>query len=78
MLNFNQLINLIDGDPYETIPNVSDGSWALKPLEDEDVGRYAADDVVDHMQKMKDNGFNPTRLGPPMTDDEFKKYTGQG
>jgi hypothetical protein len=77
MLNFNQLINLIDGDPYETIPTVPDNSWALTPLEDKDLATTSAADVVDNMRKMKTSGYNPTRLGPPMTDDEFAKYTGQ-
>lgn len=51
------------------------GDYQLKPLSHEDMGRYAADDVVAHYSSMH-KGKNPLRLGGPMSDDDFKKHMG--
>lgn len=58
------------------ISNVEGGNADLRPIEYEDMGRYAADDVVSHYaQKWK--GKNPYSLGEPMSDGAFKKHMGQ-
>lgn len=57
------------------ISNVEGGGHELRPISDEDMGRYAADDVVDHYAKMH-KGKNPNRLGKEMTDGQFKKFMG--
>lgn len=57
------------------INNCKDGaSHELRPLSDEDMGRYAADDVVDRYTKIHKK--NPLRLGKPMSDGQFKKFMG--
>lgn len=56
------------------ISNVEGGGHELRPLSDEDMGRYAADDVVDHYTKIHKK--NPLRLGKPLTDGQFKKFMG--
>jgi hypothetical protein len=56
--------------------NVENGQSQLRPLTHEDMGRYAADDVVAHYVKMH-NGKNPMSLGEPLTDSEFKDFLGQ-
>lgn len=53
------------------------GDHHLKPLNHEDMGRYAAEDVTAHLMKLKELGFNPMKLGEPMSDEEFKKFHGQ-
>lgn len=50
-----------------------DSTWQLKPLNDDDMKRYAAEDVEEWMQKY---GSNTTKLGAPMSDDELKKHMG--
>lgn len=49
--------------------------YALKPLAYEDMARYAADDVASYYAKIHD-GKNPYRLGEPLDDDGWRKYTG--
>lgn len=53
------------------------GGAELTPLSDEDMATHSRDDVVKEMEKMKQAGYNPTRLGEPMTDSDFKKFMGQ-
>jgi hypothetical protein len=100
MLNFNQFFNLLNGEPYETVPaptsynlgdyakeittspvNNQDGensTWALRPIQDEDMHTTSAKDVEAHFAKLKASGFNPSGLGPPMTDADLRRYAGQG
>lgn len=48
----------------------------LKPLTDDDMARYAFDDVVNqYIQMHKDRPASG--MGPPMTDAEFRKFLGQ-
>lgn len=54
----------------------TNGSHELRPLADEDMGTYAADDVVAHYVALH-KGKNPLRLGDPMSDEELKKFYGQ-
>jgi hypothetical protein len=51
-------------------------SHELRPLSHEDMCRYGADDVADHYTRMH-AGRNPSGLGKPLTDEEFKKFLGQ-
>ncbi len=48
------------------------GNWNFKPLADEDIARYGAEDVIDHLKKHKPT----TRLGDPMTNEEYRKFMG--
>lgn len=48
----------------------------LRPITDEDMCRYAADDVVNHYHK-KHQGSSPSKMGAPLTDKQFKKFMGQ-
>ncbi len=57
-----------------TINGTEDGTYELRPISQEDTASYAAVDVIDWYRK---NGQNTTKLGPPMTDLEFKKFFGQ-
>lgn len=57
------------------INNVEGGNHNLRLLSQEDMGRYAADDVTAHYLQM--HSKNPLRLGDPMSDMEFKKFYGQ-
>jgi hypothetical protein len=50
-----------------------DGTWQLTPISKEETGSYAAQDVLDWFAK---HGKNTTKLGPPMTDAEFKAFYG--
>jgi hypothetical protein len=50
-----------------------DGTWALKPLSQEDMSTTSSEDVLDWQAKY---GTNTTKLGKEMTDDEFKKFHG--
>lgn len=50
------------------------GGHELKPLTPGDMATYAAEDVEDWLVKY---GKNTTKLGPEMTDDEFRKHHGQ-
>lgn len=56
--------------------NDAQTSHGLRPLSDEDMARYAADDVIAHYAQLH-GGRNPARLGDPMSDHEFKKFMGQ-
>ena len=89
MDNFCQFWNKVDGEPYKNdkqphsshelrpITEPSDtSSYELKPLTDEDMARYSDEDVAAEMEKKKAAGFNPCKLGPPMSDEEFHKFYG--
>jgi hypothetical protein len=70
--------NFLDYVKAVTSSNVNGtetGKHDLIPLNQEDMGRYAADDVIDHYHKLH-NGKNSLSLGKPMTDLEFKKFLG--
>lgn len=58
----------------KSMGNTENGNHELRPLSDDDLKRYAADDVVQHYSKMHDK--NPQSLGDPMSDEEFKKFHG--
>lgn len=57
-------------------------SHELRPLAQDDMYRYAAPDYEDVGQELVDYDWAPdyesnkTRLGAPLNDEEFKKYTG--
>jgi len=59
-----------------------DFSHELTPLSQEDQMRYAAPDYDEIPQELVDYGWmpdyesNPTRLGAPLDDEGFKRYTG--
>lgn len=57
------------------VNGTEDGTWALTPLTQDDMSRYAADDVVDAYTKMH-QGKNPLGLGDPLDDEGMKQYTG--
>jgi len=86
MDNFCQFWNRLNGEPYADVPPPTEyklqtmgysGSGAeLRPLSDEDMGQVAADDMQNYFQQMKDSGHNPTKLGKPMSDEEFHKFFG--
>lgn len=90
-MNFCQFWNAINGEMYVDVPppvnykmadyngaygNTESGNSELKPLSQEDMCRYAADDVVAHYNVIH-KGKNPKRLGNQMTDSQFKKFMGQ-
>jgi hypothetical protein len=72
---FGNYLDLISNNPRMN-GTEEDSTYELKPLDLDDMKRYAADDVVDAYAKIH-NGKNPNRLGDPMTDSEFKKFTGR-
>lgn len=53
------------------------GGAELTPLTDDDIATHSRDDVAKELERMKKSGYNPTRLGEPMTDAEFNKFFGQ-
>ena len=85
---FLQFWDRVNGEPYKNgVPEPVKYNFAqmnfsriggaeLKSLEDSDICTTSAEDVENHLDKMKKDGINPTRLGDPMTDDEFKKFMG--
>lgn len=71
-----ELLNYTDTiSNNSSFSGTEDGGYELRPLTDDDMKRYATDDVVDAYYKLH-KGKNPTKLGDPMSDDEFKKYHG--
>ena len=54
--------------------NSQDNSGALKPLTDEDMARYSAEDVEKLMLLKKKLGINNTKLGDPLDEEGLKKY----
>ncbi len=52
------------------------GGAELTALSDEDLATTAADDMKNHMDAMQQAGFNPTKLGGEMSDEEFKRFHG--
>ena len=87
MDNFYQFWNKLNGEPYtDGVPppveykiqpmETGDSSYELKPLTDEDMARYSDEDVAAEMERKKAAGFNPCKLGPPMSDEEFHKFYG--
>lgn len=57
------------------INGTESGGYELRPLDQSDMARYASDDVVNHYVQMH-QGKNPTRLGEPMTDLQFRQFMG--
>jgi hypothetical protein len=57
-------------------------SHELRPLSQQDQMRYAAPDYGDQPEELKDWGWTPdyegntTKLGAPLDDEGFKRYTG--
>jgi len=72
-MDFYQLRNLIEPDPEA---EAEGGSYELKPLSDEDMATTSAEDIQADMERKKAQGFNPTKLGKPMSDEEFQKFHG--
>ena len=68
-MEFYQLRNLID-------PEAENQSYELKPLSPEDMATTSAEDIAADMEKKKALGINPTKLGKPMSDEEFQKFHG--
>lgn len=52
------------------INGIEGGTYELTPLSQEDMSRYADEDVV--------TNINTTQLGEPLDDEAFKKYHGIG
>ncbi len=49
-------------------------TYELRPITDDDMKTHAADDVVNWYKK---HGMDSRKLGPEMTDDEFRRFYGQ-
>ena len=56
------------------IAGTEENNWQLTPLEQDDMKTSAADDVVDAYAKIHKK--SPTRLGDPLSDEEFRRYQG--
>ena len=52
------------------------GGAELTPISDEDLATVHMDDLTKHLEDMKQAGYNPTKLGGPMSDEEFKRFHG--
>lgn len=88
MDNFCQFWNKINGEPYtDGVPapveyKIQDmdiegiNQFDLKPLSDEDMAQVSDEEVKAQMELKKKMGWNPTRLGPPMSDDALHKHYG--
>jgi hypothetical protein len=85
MDNFYRFWNKVNGEPYQDIPPPTKYSFQnmgyeqgheLKPLSHEDMARYATDDVEQLELEKARLGINPTRLGKPMSDEEFHRFYG--
>jgi len=89
MDNFCKFWDRLNGEPYKDgVPppteyklqsmdfNTGDDHATLKPLSDEDTARYSDEDVRADMERKKALGWNPTKLGKPMSDEEFHKFHG--
>lgn len=88
MSSFYDFWNKVNGEPYTngvpappqydmpTLLKPSDG-YDLKTIQWEEMGRYAEKDVVAELERLREIGYNSTRLGSEMTDLEFKKFLGQ-
>lgn len=59
---------------YGVINGPENGSYELKPLSDNDMARTDREDVEKWYLQ---HGKNTTRLGPEMTDRQFKDFMGQ-
>ncbi len=70
---FANYLDAITNDPR--VNGTEDGSYELKPIDFDDMKRYAADDVADVYKKMHGDK-SPLSLGKPMTDEELRKFTG--
>lgn len=58
---------------FNRLGNTEHSTSQLQPLTDEDMARYAADDVVDWYLR---HGKNTSKIGEPMTDEQFRKFHG--
>lgn len=72
---FNDYVKDMTKTPVNGTEN---GTWDLMPLTQDDMKQAASDDVADHIEQLRKSGHNPTRLGKPMTDEEFAKFYGKG
>lgn len=69
-------VDYVDQVTSSPINGTEEGStYELKPIQDEDMARYAADDVVQHYTMMH-QGKSPSRLGNAMSDEQLKKHMG--
>ena len=59
---------------YQFYSKISGAGAELTPLTDKDFARYGSEDVKNHIEDLKRKGFNPMKLGKPMSDEEFQKY----
>jgi hypothetical protein len=76
MDNFCQLWNRLDGEEPEDENQKPDNGYGLKPLNPEDMAITSMDDVAAELERKKKLGWNPTKLGDPMSDEEFQKFHG--
>jgi len=76
MDNFCQLWNRLDGNEPEKEAQESENDYDLKPLNPEDMAITHMDDVAAELERKKKLGWNPTKLGDPMSDEEFQKFHG--
>jgi hypothetical protein len=84
MDSFYKFWDKVNGKMYETVPPpvkydmqkypYGDGGAELKPLTWDDMASHSRKDVEEWLMKY---GTNTTKLGPPMTDAELKKFYGQ-
>lgn len=52
------------------------GGSELTPITDDDLATVHMDDLTKRLEDMKQAGYNPTKLGEPMSDEEFKRFHG--
>ena len=87
MDNFCQFWNKVNGEAYtDGVPPPAEyelqdtghqgSGHELTPLTDEDMVRHSDEDVAADMEAKKAAGFNPCKLGAPMSDEEFHKFYG--
>lgn len=72
------LVNATDDftNPGNVLGGTEYRSCDLKPISWEDITRASMDDVTAEMWRKKALGFNPTKLGDRMSDEEFQDYAG--
>ena len=73
--NFQDYTNQITSSPVNN--REDSGGWQLRPLGFDDMAQASGEDVCKHLLHLRKQGHNPTRLGNPLSDEEFKNYTGQ-
>jgi len=73
-----QLANAADdfSDPGNVLGGTEYQTCGLTPISWEDMARASTDDVEANMWRLKSLGYNPTKLGDRMSDEEFAQWTG--